>query len=142
MAALAGAAAGDRGLRRAHLAEADTSLVDTRVDTPDDERLRHLLDVEQRLQELVREAEEEGRRRVAAARAAGDRRLEAARAAAARADAEQARSERIDHERELASIETAHQAALAAIAAVSDDRVDVLARWALERVITGDGDTA
>ena len=117
-------------------------MVDTRVDPPDDERLRQLLDVEQRLQDLVRDAAEERRRRVAAAQAAGERRLDAARTAAARADAEHARIERLDHERELAAIEAEHQSALAAIGALSDGRVDELARWALEQVIAGDGDSA
>jgi hypothetical protein len=116
--------------------------VDTRVDPPDDERLRQLLDVEKRLQSLVHEAHEEGRRRVAAAKTTREQRLEAARAAAARADAEQARIEQVDHERELAAIEAAHQAVLGAIAELSDDRVDELARWALARVIAGHGDVA
>lgn len=116
--------------------------MEARVDPPDDERLRQLLDVEQRLQELVRAAAEERRRRVAGAKAAGEHRLDAARVAAARADAEQARIERIDHERALTAIEAAHHAALAAIGALADDRVDELARWALEQAITGDGDTA
>lgn len=116
--------------------------MDNPVDIADDERLRRLLDVEQRLQELVNEAREDGRRRVAAAKTIGDQRLEAARAAAARADVEQARIEQIDHERELAAIEAAHQSALQAIAALSEDRVDELARWALARVIAGNGDSA
>ena len=115
--------------------------MDTPVDAADDERLRQLLDVEKRLQRLVNEAHEERRRRVADAKTTRDQRLEAARAAAARADAEQARIERVDRERELAAIDAAHQAALRAIAALSDDRVDELARWVLARVIAGDGDT-
>lgn len=116
--------------------------METPVDTADDERLRQLLDVEKRLQGLVNEAHDERRRRVAAAKKTGEQRLEAARATAARADAEQARIERINHDRELSAIDAAHQAALQAIAALSADRVDELARWALARVIAGNGDIA
>jgi hypothetical protein len=114
--------------------------VQSRVDTGDDERLRRLLDVEKRLQALVREAQEDGRRRVSAARAAAEERLEAARAAAARADAEQAEAERVEQERTIAAVDQAHHAALAAMATLSDDRIDALARWALAQAIAGDAD--
>lgn len=104
---------------------------------PDDERLRELLAVEQRLQDFVRAAEEDAARRIAAADAAREQRLRAAREAAARADAEQARADRIAYQQALATIATAGQAVVTAIASLSDERVDELARWAVDQVISG-----
>ena len=107
-----------------------------------DERLRQLLAVEKRLQDLVRAAEERAAERIAAAREGRDRRLVEARAAAARADAVRSREERVAHEQALAAIARDHQTALVAIAGLSDARVDELARWALAQVIGASGDAA
>jgi hypothetical protein len=107
-----------------------------------DERLRQLLAVEKRLQDLVRAAEERAARQIAAAREARDRRLVEARAAAAEADAARSRDERVAHQHALAAIERDHQAARAAIAGLSDERIDELARWALSQVVGASGDTA
>jgi hypothetical protein len=106
-----------------------------------DERLRQLLAVEQRLQDLVRAARDGAARRVIAARAACEQRLAAAREAAAQADAEQARAERVTHIEALSAIEAAHRAALAALTELSDLRVDELARWAIGQVIDGSGES-
>lgn len=112
------------------------------TEPPDDERLRQLLEVEQRLQNLVRTAKEDAARRLAAARAARDRHLAEARVAADRADAERARAERAAHEEALSAVETAHRAALAAIRSISEARVEELARWALAEAMGSDGDPA
>lgn len=107
------------------------------VDAAGDERLRELLDVEKRLQELVRAVEEDCSHQVAAASAARQQRLAAAHEAAARADAEQARADRLEYDKAFAAIQASHQASLSAITSLSDERVDELARWALEQVIAG-----
>lgn len=109
---------------------------------PHDERLRQLLAVEQRLQDLVRAAKEDATRQIAAAHAACEHRLTAAREAAERANAEQARADRVVHEEALSAIDAAHQAALAAITGLSDSRVDELARWAIVQAIAGTGEPA
>jgi hypothetical protein len=106
-----------------------------------DERLRQLLAVEQRLQDLVRAARDDAARRIIAARAACEQRLAAAREAADRADAEQARAERVTHIEALTAIEAAHRGALAALTELSDLRVDELARWAIGQVIDGSGES-
>jgi hypothetical protein len=108
----------------------------------DDERLRELLAVEHRLQDLVRAAREHAARRIAEARAAGDRRVAASREAAQRTDAERARAERVGHEEALAAIDATHRAAISAIENVSESRVDELARWALREAIAGTGEPA
>ena len=112
------------------------------VDGPADERLQQLLAVEQRLQDLVREAKEDAARRVAAAREAGERLQSVGPEAAERADDERARAERVAHEEALMAIDTAQRAARAAITSVSDTRVDELARWALTRAIGVTGEPA
>ena len=112
------------------------------IDEPDDERLRQLLAVETRLQDLVRAAREDAARRIAAARAAGEHRLTASREAAERADAEGARAERAAHAEALSAIDAAHQTALAAITSLPDRRLDELARWALVQAIAGTGEPA
>ena len=110
------------------------------VDQPDDERLRQLLAVEQRLQDLVRAAQADASRRIAAARAASDERLAAAREAAKRDDAERADAERVSHAAALAAIQTVHQGALARITATTDERLDELARWAVAHAIGESGE--
>ena len=107
---------------------------------PGELRLKELLVIEQRLQELVRNATEQAAYRIAEARAASERRLAAAEDEAARADAERARAEHAAHNDALSAIRNAHQASMAAIT-ISDERVDELARWALARVI-GTGEPA
>lgn len=110
------------------------------TETPD-ERLRQLLAVEQRLQDLVNAAKENAARRIVAARAAGEQRLAAAREAVARADAEQARADHATHLEALSAIEAAHRTTLAAITELSDLRVDALARWAVGHVIDDSGES-
>ena len=117
-------------------------MVDSPANEADDERLRQLLDVEQRLQDLVRAAREDAANRVTAARAASELRLAAAREASERADSEQARAERLIHEAALSEIEAAHQNALATISRLADSRVDELARWAVGEAIARTGDPA
>jgi hypothetical protein len=101
----------------------------------DDVRLRQLLVVEQRLQDLVRTAKENAARRIAEARAVSEHRLAVSRGEAARADAQRARAERVVHEEALSAIHAAHQASLAAITNLFDKRVEELARWVLARAI-------
>ena len=110
------------------------------ADQPDDERLRHLLGVEQRLQDLVRAAQADASRRIAAARAASDVRLGAARDAAKRADAERVEAERVSHAAALAAIQSAHERTLATITAMADERVHELARWAVAQAISETGE--
>jgi vacuolar-type H+-ATPase subunit H len=117
-------------------------MTQSHVNQPTDERLRQLLAVEQRLQDLVRVATETAARRVAAACEEGQRRVAAAQEAAARADVEQARADRVAHDEALSAIDDAHQAALAAISQVSEARLDELARWALDRAIGDRGEPA
>jgi hypothetical protein len=113
---------------------------DRPTETPD-ERLRQLLAVEQRLQDLVKAAKDDAARRIVAARAAGEQRLAAAREAVERADAEQARAERATHIEALSSIEAAHRTTMAALTELSDLRVDELARWAVGYVIDDSGES-
>lgn len=112
------------------------------IHRPDDERLRQLLAVERRLEDLVRAARDDAGRRIAAARAAGERRLTAAREAAERAAVVRGRTEQADHDAALLAIRAAHEAALAGIAGVPDERLNELARWVIARAIGAAGDTA
>jgi vacuolar-type H+-ATPase subunit H len=116
-------------------------VADAPVDQPDDERLRHLLAVEQRLQDLVRAAHEGATRRIAAARAASEERLAEARDAATRADSEQMEAERVGHAAALAEIQADLETALARISAIAD-REDELARWAVAQAIAETGEAA
>jgi hypothetical protein len=106
----------------------------TPIDTPDDER-RLLLSIEQTLQNQIHAASEHAAGRILEAQAAGEQPIAAARDAAARAAADLAREERINHQAELAAIDAAHHEALAAITALADVRVDELARWAIAQVM-------
>ena len=113
------------------------------VDEPSaDERLRQLLAIERRLQDLVRAAEKRAAERIAAARETRDRRLVEAHAAAAQANATRSREERMAHEQALAAIERENQVALAALAGLPDERLEALARWALDQIIGARGDAA
>lgn len=107
---------------------------------PSDERLRQLLAVETRLQDLVRAAEKRAADRIAAARESRDRRLAEARDAAAHADESRSREERVEHEQALAAIERDHRIIIAAIDGLSDERIEQLARWAVDQVIGASGD--
>lgn len=109
------------------------------ADEPVDERLRQLLAVERRLQERVRHAETAAARRLAEARSEGERLQATARLQQAQADADQTLADRAAHERSLAAIQDQHETALRAITGVSDERIDELARRALDRAIGGRG---
>ena len=115
-------------------------MADLPVDPPGDERLRQLLAVEQRLEDLVRSARDDASRRIAAARAAGEERLAAAREEAKRDDARRAEAERVSHAAALEALQTVHQRALARITATSDERLDELARWAAAQAIGESGE--
>ena len=117
-------------------------MADPSVRQPDDERLRQLLAVEQRLQDLVRAAHEDASRRLAAARALAEQRLAAAREAAKLADHTRAEAEQVSHAAALATIQMAHKATLARMAALAEPRVDELARWAVAQAIGGNGEVA
>jgi vacuolar-type H+-ATPase subunit H len=117
-------------------------MAESSVHVPDDERLRQLLAVEQRLRALVRAAQDDAARRIAAARAEGERRVKEAREAAERADADRALAECADHEAALSAIRAAHEAALVEIATLPDDRVNELASWSVAQAIGGSGEPA
>jgi hypothetical protein len=117
-------------------------MVDEDQEQRGDERLRQLLAVEKRLQDVVRAAEARAAQRIAAAREASDRRLVEARDAAAQADAARSREEHAAHEQALAGIERDHQAVVAAIVGLSDERIEELAHWALGQVVGASGDAA
>lgn len=98
-----------------------------------DERLNVLLDTEQRLAKAVQEAETEAARQVDQARAAGVRAREVAHAKEAGATLEAEARARDAHVQTVSTLETAHRAVLARLAAVGDDAIEALARRALER---------
>lgn len=110
-------------------------MAESAVDRSDDGRLRELLAVEKRLQDIVRAAEEDAASRIAGARTASGQRLATARQAAEQTNSARAREERAAHEAALAAIGTTHRAAVAAMTDISDRQVDELARWALEQVM-------
>lgn len=112
------------------------------AEEPVDERLQQLLAVEQRLQERVRHAETDAARRIAEARTNCERVRADARQQQARADEDQACAARAAHARALAAIQHEHEAVLREIADVSDERIDELARRALDRAIGGAGGAA
>ena len=121
--------------------QAPYSMVDDSVSAEsDDERLKQLLAVEHRLQDMVRAARGAAATRIAAARAAGEQRLAAARDAAEHADAERARAERVSHQELLLAIAARHRATLAVLDSVPDSRIDELAHLALAQAIAGTGD--
>jgi vacuolar-type H+-ATPase subunit H len=110
-------------------------VADRPVEQPDDERLLHLLAVEQRLQDLVQRARDDANRRVTAARSANEERLAQAREAAKRADSEQMEAERVNHAAALAEIQADLETALARISAMAE-REDELARWVIAQAIS------
>ena len=114
-------------------------MADTAVEQPDDQRLRHLLAVEQRLQDLVRAARDDASRRIAAARAVNEQRLAAAREAAKRVDSEQMEAERVSHAAALAEIQADLDTVVARISAMAE-REDELARWAVAQAIGETGE--
>jgi hypothetical protein len=115
-------------------------MAETPADDPIDEGLLELLAVEQRLQRLVQQAKEDASRLVAEARAASERRMSEARHAEERANAERARAEAIAHQETLAGVDAAGRAVLADLMRISDERINELARWALAKAITVEGD--
>jgi hypothetical protein len=105
-----------------------------------EEQLQHLLALEARLQGLVRAAEKDAARRVVTARAEGDRRLAAAHDEIERVVAEEARAEQDAHVAARAALAAVHYRRLAALTDLPDDRIDDLARRALQRAIGDAGD--
>ena len=105
-----------------------------------EEDLQHLLALETRLQGLVRATDMEAARRIAAERAEGDRRLAAARDDIERAAADEALAEHAAHVAAREALATAHRTTLAALTNLPDDRIDDLARRALQRAIGDAGD--
>jgi Skp family chaperone for outer membrane proteins len=106
-----------------------------------DDRLRQLLAVEQRLQDLVRRATDDADRSFAAARDASERRVSAAREEAGQVDADRARAEQIASDAALAAIERDHRSRLDAIINLPESRVDALARWAILQAIGDTGES-
>ncbi|HUL73336.1 MAG TPA: hypothetical protein VLT86_09565 [Vicinamibacterales bacterium] len=105
-----------------------------------DERLRQLLQAEDRLQRLVQSARDRAAAQIAEAQDERERRLASARDAIARTDAEQASADHAAHVDALAAIDARHRAALRVITELPDTRVDDLARLALLRAIETGGD--
>jgi hypothetical protein len=101
-----------------------------------DERLGVLLEVEQKLEERVRQREASAREQVESARAAlreaQSRVIELEEAALAEEQADES-----THAAALASILQEHHAALAAFERVSDETVERLARRVLSRAMGG-----
>jgi len=108
-------------------------------DEPVDDRLRQLLAIEQRLQERVRAAEADATRRIADARLHSEHIRAEAQLLQARADEEQAQADAAAHAVALTTIQHEHEAVMRAIADVSDERIDQLARRVIDRTIGGDG---
>ena len=106
-----------------------------------DDRLRQLLEVEQRLQDLVRRATDDADRSIAAARDAGERRVGAAREEAERVDADRAATDKVASEASIAAIERDHLSRLDAITNLPESRVDALARWAIAQAIGDTGES-
>ena len=106
-----------------------------------DERLRQLLEIERRLEDLVRAANDAAARRLTAAREASKRALSVAGEEAERMDAECARTEHAAHATALAALESASRATVDEIDGVSDARVDALARWAVSQAIGATGES-
>jgi ABC-type nitrate/sulfonate/bicarbonate transport system ATPase subunit len=119
------------------MAHADDSIP---IERSDDERLRQLLALEGQLQDRVRAARVDAAARIRQARADMEQRVAVAREAAARADADEARAERLLLDEALAAIDAAHRRELAALAGISDRRVDQLARWAISQVLGRNGE--
>lgn len=106
-----------------------------------DDRLRQLLDVEQRLQDLVRAAEEQAAARVALARADARRARSAAEGQQAGDAGAHAEADRAAHDQALVAFAANAQAGIQSLSSIPDDRIDALARLALDRAIAPDGDT-
>jgi hypothetical protein len=105
-----------------------------------EEQLRQLLALEARLQGLVRAAAEDAARRIGAERAEGDRRLAAAQEDIERVVREEARAEHDAHLAARAALAAAHRTTLASLTDLADDRINDLARRALQRAIGAGGD--
>jgi len=100
-----------------------------------DDRLRQLLDVERRLQDLVRAADEQAASRVALARANGERLRADFEARQAREAEAQDAADRAAHEQALLAVAAEAQSAVRSLSSVPDDRIEALARRALDRVM-------
>ena len=100
-----------------------------------DDRLRQLLDLEQRLQAMVRAAEDAANARIVQARTEAQRRRAGGEAQpSGQAEAQDA-ADRAAHERALQAIAADAQSVAHALSSIPDDRIDELARRALERVL-------
>lgn len=106
----------------------------TPASNPIDDRLRELLAVEQRLQARVADARTTAERRIRAAREDSTRQLNEADTAIAAAVAADSRADQAAFEAAMTDAATAHEATLAALARLTEDDVDRLARQVLERL--------
>lgn len=100
-----------------------------------DDRLRQLLDLEQRLQAQVRAAEDAADARIAQARSEAQRRRAGDEAQqSGQAEAQDA-ADRAAHELALRAIAADAQSAIHSLSSIPNDRIDQLARLVLERVM-------
>lgn len=97
-----------------------------------DDRLKHLLALEARLQERVRAAEAEAAARVTRAREAGEQVRVEAEAAEARRAEEEAAADRAAHEEALRAIRSRSVATIEALSSIPDSRIDELARTVVD----------
>ncbi|MDP1825448.1 MAG: hypothetical protein Q8L48_19475 [Archangium sp.] len=102
-----------------------------------DERLAALLEVERGLEARVQQRDAAARAKVEAARALLRAALEGAAPELEDLARAEALADEAAHAQTLAAITREHRAALATFEQVSDERIDELARWALERAIDG-----
>ena len=102
-----------------------------------DERLTTLLQIEQRLEAQLKQAEFDGRAQVAAARVALDRARADGLLAVEALAAEELRVDTAAHEASLGVIEVERRAALEALSTPTAQHLERLARKALARAIGG-----
>jgi hypothetical protein len=100
-----------------------------------DEKLTRLLEIERRLEDRLREAEREGRRRVESTRAAAEQVAAAGKTQLEQATREEERADLDAHARELGRLETEGAERVKRWAACADADVDRLAREALKMLI-------
>lgn len=102
-----------------------------------DAGLKDLVSIEQRLAAKVRDAQAEGAALVAQAKKRAAERDTRAAVEAAAADEE--RAELAAHERAKQGLEQESRARVGELEAISDARVEALARWVVERLQKGEG---
>ncbi len=100
-----------------------------------DDRLRQLLDIEQRLQAVVRAAEDAADARIARARTEAQRRRAGDEAQQSDQAGAQDAADRAAHELALRAIAADAQSAIHALSSIPDNRIDQLALLALDRVL-------